>query len=129
METGQECFCVCIAKQWRGEITMNYIGNAFSLQMLDTSAPYYSYYISVVPVNPEAIPEESISCIGHPDTAAVVSAELGRDIPVNRINVHLQQGDTLYVAQLVGGRLPEGATRLPEGFIIKYMKATIDLKL
>lgn len=104
---------------------MNYIGNAFSLQMLDANA---FYDISVCSVNPEDIPKKITSCIGHPDTAAVVSAELGRDIPVNRINAHLRPGDALYVAQFVGGRLPEGATRLPEGFAIKYMKVFIDFK-
>ena len=105
---------------------MDYIGNAFSLQMVDTKTPYY---ISVCPVIPESIPAVITSCIGHTDTAAVVSAELGRDIPVNRISVHLFPGDAIYVAQLIGGRLPEGATRLPEGFSIKYMKVSIDFKL
>jgi hypothetical protein len=104
---------------------MNYLGNAFSLQMLDANA---IYDISVFPVNPEDIPQTIISCIGHPDTAAVVSAELGRDIPVNRISVHLNPGDALYVAQFAGGRLPEGTTRLPDGFAIKYMKVFIYFK-
>ena len=102
---------------------MNYIGNAFSLQMLDTNAPWN---ISVCPVAPENIPAEIISCIGHPDTAAVVSAELGRNIPSNRISVHLLPGDTLYVAQFIGGRLPEGATRLPKGFTINYLRVFIN---
>ncbi len=106
---------------------MNYLGNAFSLQMLDTNASWWN--ISVRPVDPWNIPHEIISCIGHPDTAAVVSAELGRDIPVNRTSVYLRPGDALYVAQLVGGRLPEGATKLPEGFTIKYLKVSINLKL
>ena len=100
----------------------NYIGNAFSLQMLDTDIVSV---INVTPVDPEDIPEDVISCIGHPDTAAVISSDLNRNIPVNRINIHLQGGDTLYVAQLTGGRLPEGATKLPEGFAIKYMKVSI----
>ena len=101
---------------------MDYLGNAFSLQMLDVNTPCY---ISVYPVGPKCIPIGIISCIGHPDTAAVVSAELGCVVPANRISVHLHPGDTLYVAQLVGGRLPEGATKLPEGFTIKYLKVSI----
>lgn len=100
----------------------NYISNAFSLQMLDTDI---TSVINVTPVNPEDIPEDVISCIGHPDTAAVISSELNRNIPVNRINVHLIPGDTLYVAQLIGGRLPAGATKLPEEFDIKYLKVSV----
>lgn len=69
----------------------------------------------------EALPplSELESAVGHPDTAHVLGVE------PNRINVSLAKGDTAYVAQLVGGRLPEGATRLPEGFKFKFFKVTI----
>lgn len=33
--------------------------------------------------------------------------------------------DTLYVGQVVGGRLPEGATTLPDGFEIKFIRVEI----
>ena len=59
------------------------------------------------------------------DTAAVVSDIAGITVPCNRISVHLDPGDILYVAQVVGGRLPEGSTTLPEGFKLKFYKATI----
>ena len=36
-----------------------------------------------------------------------------------------EHGDTLYVAQLMGGRLPEGTTKLPEGFWFKFFKVTV----
>ena len=52
---------------------------------------------------PQDVPSDAISCIGHPDTAAVVSGILGRKIPVQRISVHLTHGDALYVAQSVAG--------------------------
>lgn len=35
------------------------------------------------------------------------------------------EGDVAYVAQLQGGRLPEGSTTLPKGFSFKFIKATI----
>ena len=38
---------------------------------------------------------------------------------------NLKKGDTLYVAQLTGGRLPEGATELPEGFSFKFLKVEL----
>ena len=59
------------------------------------------------------------SAVGHPDTAKVLG------VPMNRINVLLTDHDTLLVAQLQGGRLPEGATTLPEGFKFRYLKITV----
>ena len=68
---------------------------------------------------------EIISAVGHPDTAAVISDLLGKDVPANRISISLEKGDVLYVAQLLGGRLPEGCKSLPEGFQMKFYKVTI----
>lgn len=94
-----------------------YISNAFSLQMLNSDA-----MISV-----EEIPEEDFnnvkniakSVVGHEDTANVLGVEF------NRENITLNKGDILYVAQIVGGRLPEGATELPDGFRFKFLKVAI----
>ena len=96
---------------------MKYIGNAFSLQMLALNE---GHKLSIEPIS--AIPSESEECVsvvGHPDTAAVLGVKF------NRANVKLQKGDTLYVAQLVGGRLPEGATSLPEGFAFVFVKVEV----
>ena len=90
-----------------------YLGNAFSLQMVNMEA--YSLHV-----------EEAVSCIGHSDTAHVVSHLLGREVPCQRISVSLHQGDVLYVAQLVGGRLPEGSVTLPEGFSLVFRKVTFE---
>ena len=68
---------------------------------------------------------ETISAVGHPDTAAVISDLLGKEVPANRISISLEKGDVLYVAQLLGGRLPEGCKSLPEGFQMKFYKVTI----
>jgi len=65
------------------------------------------------------------SAIGHADTAAVVGSLLGLEVVMNRINVSLTAETELYVAQVVGGRLPEGCTTLPEGVAIKFVRATI----
>ena len=67
----------------------------------------------------ESLPEGLTSAIGHPETANVLGVEM------NRINVHLNKGDIAYVAQLTGGRLPEGCTKLPEGFKFKFIKVTV----
>lgn len=92
-----------------------YISNAFSLQMLDLSE---AHTISVFPV--DGFPSTAVSVVGHPDTAAVLG------VPFNRTNLKLSKGDVLYVAQLVGGRLPEGCTTLPEGYKFVFVKVTVD---
>lgn len=99
-----------------------YIGNAFSLQMVNLK----KYSVKIEEVDVENLKKTGLlsdctSAIGHEDTANVVSNDLDMDVPANRINISLNQGDTLIVAQLVGGRLPEGTKELPNGFSIKYM--------
>nr|DAF63628.1 MAG TPA: DNA binding protein [Podoviridae sp. ctz6O13] len=97
---------------------MKYISNAFSFQMLDTST---GVNLQIVPVSEqefESVKPVAESVVGHPDTAAVLG------VSFNRANLQLKAGDELYVAQLVGGRLPEGSTTLPKGFSFKYLKVT-----
>jgi len=89
-----------------------YLLNSFSLQMVDTPC-------TVVFQEVDHLPEGLESAIGHADTAAVLG------VPMNRISVSLKAGDTAYVAQLMGGRLPEGSTTLPEGFAFKYIKVSV----
>lgn len=91
----------------------SYLLNAFSLQML-TGFPVN---VSIEEVN--TLPEGLTSAIGHQDTANVLN------VPMNRVNINLSKGDVAYVAQLQGGRLPEGSTTLPEGFSFKFFKVTV----
>lgn len=91
-----------------------YLLNAFSLQMVDVPC-----CVNFEEVN--TLPEGLTSAIGHQDTANVLG------VPMNRINVHLSKGDVAYVAQLQGGRLPEGTTTLPEGFSFKFIKVTVGI--
>ena len=94
-----------------------YLGNAFSLQMLPSDGT-----VSVETDKADDIPVDVVSCIGHTDTANVLSDIFEMEIPVNRMSVTLHEGDVLYVAQIIGGRLPEGSTTLPKGFAFKFMK-------
>ena len=98
-----------------------YLANAFSLQMLGADCN-----VKVRTVKPEEIPADVISCVGHADTARVLTSLLGREVPCNRESISLMEGDELYVAQIVGGRLPEGATTLPEGYELKFIKVTAE---
>ena len=89
-----------------------YLLNSFSLQMVDVPCSVHFEEVS-------ELPSGLVSAVGHADTAHVLGVE------PNRINVHLSEGDVAYVAQLQGGRLPEGSTTLPKGFSFKFIKATI----
>jgi len=74
----------------------------------------------------EDIPGDVVSAVGHADTAAVLSDLLGFEVPMNRDFVRLDEDTELYVAQLIGGRLPEGSTALPEGFRFKFFRVKIE---
>ena len=101
---------------------MTLLTNAFSLQMvanLDTSA------VIVEKVNPSDVPVDAVSAIGHADCANICSTILNRKVEVNRSSQRLTYGDVVYVAQFVGGRLPEGATSLPEGVELQFFRVSI----
>lgn len=122
-------------------MTKVYLLNAFSLQMLEGDAMVRFTEVSreevfntghweTRPFNDEGgIPDgmggeqfwesDLVSAIGHQDTANVLG------VPMNRISVTLKKGDTAFVAQLQGGRLPEGSTTLPEGFSFKFIKVEV----
>lgn len=109
---------------------MIYITNAFSIQMLDRSATDdLGRSLEFVPASAGAVLDdihvnglEWVGAIGHADTAAVVAADLG--VPVDRlharVSVTLRDGDSMWVAQYRGPRLPEGATSLPDGATIEW---------
>lgn len=102
---------------------MKFLTNAFSIQMLQgLSNPMI---VKFEEVKARDIPKDVISAVGHADTAAVLSDILGFEIPMNRTSVSLDEFTELFVAQLVGGRLPEGSTTLPEGFKFKFFRVTM----
>ena len=99
------------------------LANAFSLQMLDTTK---AATLRMTPVSMEEVAAADFeSCVGHADTAAVLSTMLGKEVACNRVSVHLEEGDVLLVAQVTGGRLPEGSTTLPEGFALAFLKVEL----
>ena len=105
-----------------------YIGNAFSLSMLDS----FPSDVNVTEVSVEFAKEfvkGAESVIGHSSTAEVVSRLLGVEVPVNRVMLKLKQGDQLLVFQLLV-RLEEGRVltdeellELPYKFILVTVKA------
>lgn len=65
------------------------------------------------------------NAIGHADTAHIVGNMIGATLVPNRINVALDENTTIIVAQVIGGRLPEGCTTLPEGTKIKFIEVSL----
>ena len=110
---------------------MLYITNAFSIQML----PHLATTLNFKPVTLEQAMKMAkanifISAVGHEDTANVVSNLLSAFVEMNRISVNLKDNDVLLVAQLSGGRLPEGATTIPDGMSIQFwVVANTDIKI
>lgn len=100
----------------------NYIGNALSLGMLDLDL--CTLHVEQLSLNDarQLVRERSDwqSCVGHENTARLVSSLLDRDVPMRRVSTSLQPHDQLLVAQYNGPRLPEGATSLPEGAKIRW---------
>lgn len=99
----------------------NVLTNAFSLTMLPIEA---MNIVRVKKINPNDVPADVESAIGHQDTAKVVSSILGFEVKPNRVSIKMSESDVLYVAQYTGPRLPEGATTLPEGANIEFFEVT-----
>lgn len=127
----------------------SYLGNAFSLQMISmdlwregyspritllsaeemwilvdadgelTHDQYASSQVHTWKLSDGTWVDRLVSVIGHEDTAKVL------EVAYNRVSISLQPGDVLYVAQLVGGRLPEGSTTLPKGFKFEFFKVEL----
>lgn len=105
------------------------IANTFTSKMLDLRGGRID--AQFCPVTPDIIKdyiEESgsfESFVGHADTAALFSSLLGLDVAHNRAAFKFEEGTVLFVGELSGGRLPEGATTMPEGVKISWVMVTI----
>ena len=105
------------------------IANTFTSKMPDLSGGRID--AQFCPVTPDIIKdyiEESgsfESFVGHADTAALFSSLLGLDVAHNRAAFKFEEGTVLFVGELSGGRLPEGATTMPEGVKISWVMVTI----
>lgn len=100
---------------------MLYLVNAFSLQML--THPVSTIFTS--PMTAERarnamISQHGVSAIGHLDTARVVGKDLCLPLMCSQQRIRLNQGDTLIVAQITGGRLPIDAEELPAYMELTY---------
>jgi len=100
---------------------MLYVANAFSLNMLSQEHARVVVDVLSLEEAKEMLQGEFKSCVGHADTAKVLSSQLGKEVEFARVSLTLSQGDELLVGQFSGTRLPEGATSLPEGAQLKWV--------
>lgn len=106
-----------------------YLLNAFSLNMLVNALSFgRTETIKIEPVTVDEVKSlaaDLVSAVGHADTAAVLLDTLGAPVACARINVALNSGDSAIIAQFSGPRLPEGATTLPPGAKIVFLKVSV----
>jgi hypothetical protein len=96
------------------------VTNAFSINMLNDAADLRFSRINYKSAAELLELENWRSCVGHVDTARVMSAVLGIEIPANRVTINFDGSEKILVGQYKGPRLPEGATKLPEGAHIEW---------
>jgi len=96
------------------------VTNAFSINMLNDAADLRFSRITAQSAAELLELENWRSCVGHADTARVMSAVLGVEIPANRVTVNYDGSEQMLVGQYKGPRLPEGATELPQGAHIEW---------
>lgn len=100
-----------------------YIANAFSLSMLPPAEDHSILLFEDATFEKarEFAAQPHTSCVGHADTARLMSNELGVQIDAHRCSVTLEPGDQILVAQYSGPRLPEGAVELPAGASFRWI--------
>lgn len=108
---------------------MRYLSNAFSLGMIDflhhEDGGCSLFYPELSGATLESAKRwlseaDWESCVGHADTAELLTAMLGVPVPMRRVSTSLQFDDEILVAQYNGPRLPEGTRTLPEGAKIRW---------
>ena len=94
--------------------------NAISIQMVPSDCAEFAWHGRRISHEEAAqfARDGVVSFIGHEDTARVLSGLLQVECPFRRAFGTISSGEKVLVAQLSGGRLPEGATTLPTGFEI-----------
>ena len=92
---------------------MKYLTNAFSIQMLREPNCLGSFH-ELAYAEFTALAYAADSMIGHADLANILG------VKYNRENIKLNKDDVCFVAQVWGGRLPEGTTELPEGVELRF---------
>jgi len=90
---------------------MIYLCNSFTLSMIDPSLLEDGAIIKASPISmgevKALLKEGFVSAVGHESTARVLSVLLGTDVPFNRAQIAIKEGDVIISFQFLI-RLPEG---------------------
>ncbi len=101
--------------------------NAFSLNMLQSLTSIIEVEEISLDQAKDIVTDNGIdSAVGHSDTAAVFTEQLGVEVPVNRATIALEKGEKVLVGQYKGPRLPEGCTSLPDGASINWCLVSVE---
>jgi hypothetical protein len=88
-----------------------YLCNSFTLSMISPSLLEGGAIIKASPISlgevKALLKEGFVSAVGHESTARVLSSLLGTDVPFNRAQISIKEGDVIVSFQLLI-RLPEG---------------------
>lgn len=105
-----------------------YLGNAFSLNMVKSEDLPNVRFVGCTLEEIKAWLDdyEWVSCVGHVDTANIISGLLGKEVKQNRTSVTLGLDDCMVVAQYKGPRLEEGAVELPEDAEIQWIYVELE---
>ena len=99
--------------------------NAFSANMIANFPASVNFTEVSVEEVVKLLGNEVDSAVGHADTAAIFSSLLGLKVEAKRQTVELAQGELAILGQYSGPRLQEGATELPEGAKIIWIKVEV----
>jgi hypothetical protein len=99
--------------------------NSFSLNMLSEFPAQPLFEEVSLDEARQELADGFESAVGHVDTAAVLSNQLGIEVEARRTTVSLKKGDVALIGQYRGPRLPEGTTTLPEGSSISWILVVV----
>lgn len=105
----------------------SFISTTFSINMLkNTLRTGGLATVDVEEVLPRDIPKEDLeSAVAYEDAARVLSTMFNTEIKVNKSSVQLDDDSDLYVANFIGGRIPDGADVLPGNMDVRFYRVSL----
>jgi len=107
---------------------MIYLCNSFTLSMLSPSLLEGGVLIKASPISlgevKALIQEGFVSAVGHESTARVLGRLLGVEVPFNRVQISVGEGDVIISFQFLV-RLPEGKVLGDDEVLALYQEGKI----